>query len=55
MRYPNGKLLLFSLFCKNSLEEREMRNKLEMSETIIVNNNELNNVVENNYDFIIVD
>ena len=55
VRYPNGKLLLFSLFCKNSLEEREMRNKLEMSETIIVNNNELNNVVENNYDFIIVD
>ena len=37
------------------LEEREMRNRLEMAETMVVNNNELNNVVENNYDFIIVD
>ena len=53
--YPDGKIKLYSLYVKNSMELSRLQNK-PISEThTIVKNCEQEVTTENNYDFIVVD
>ena len=52
---PSGKLKLYSIYIKNSLEESKINSKLVSEMHSIVNNCENSVVSENNSDFIVVD
>lgn len=52
---PSGKLKLYSIYIKNSLEESKINSKLVSETHSIVNNCENSVVSENNSDFVIVD
>lgn len=55
LSYPDGKIKLYSLYVKNSMELSRLQNK-PISEThAIVKNCETEVITENNYDFIVVD
>lgn len=51
----NEKLILFSLYVKNSLEEQKLMNKDKSPNHKVNNSIENNIIIENNSDFIIVD
>ena len=55
LTYPEGKLNLFSLYVKNSVELSRLQNKPISDTHTIVKDCEQNVVSENNYDFIVVD
>lgn len=49
------KIKLFSIFCKNTIEQTKLMNKPQTETHEIVNKSEFNAISENNSDFIIVD
>ena len=49
------KIKLFSIFCKNTIEQQKLFNKSVQQSHIIVNKNEFTDNVENKFDFLIVD
>lgn len=51
----NGKIKLFSIFCKNTIEQQKLFNKSTEKTHIIVNKDEIVSGLENNYDFVIAD
>ena len=51
----NGKLKLFSIFCKNTIEQQRLFNKSVKQSHIIVNKSEFTYNAEKNTDFLIVD
>ena len=53
--FRSGNIVLYSLYCKNSMEERLLENKEQANNHTIVNNCEKCVVSEENSDFIIVD
>lgn len=53
--YPSGKIKLYSLYVKNSLEQTRLQNKPLANIHTIINKCENNVVSENNSDFVIVD
>ena len=55
LSFRSGNIVLYSLYCKNSMEERLLENKEQANNHIIVNNCEKCVVSEENSDFIIVD
>ena len=55
LSFRSGNIILYSLYCKNSMEERLLENKEQANNHIIINNCEKCVVSEENSDFIIVD
>ena len=55
VRPINGKLKLFSIFCKNTIEQQRLFNKSVKQSHIIVNKSEFTDNAEKNTDFLIVD
>lgn len=53
--YPNNKIKLYTIYVKNSLEEKKLQNRVVADTHTIVNKCENVVVSENNSDFIIVD
>lgn len=53
--YPNNKIILYTIYIKNSLEEKKLLNRQVAKTHTIVNNCENRVVVQNNYDCVIVD
>lgn len=53
--YPSGKIKLYSIYVKNSLEQTRLLNKSTSSMHTIINKCENNIISENNSDFIVVD
>lgn len=51
----NGKIKLFSIFCRNTIEQKKLLNKNINENHIFVNKDEIMTVDENNFDFIIAD
>lgn len=55
LRFTKNKIKLYSIFVKNSLEEKQLENKPIKEQHMIVNKCKNNVVFENNSDFIVVD
>ena len=55
IRPINGKIKLFSIFCKNTIEQQRLFNKSVKQTHIIVNKSEFTDNAEKNTDFLIVD
>lgn len=55
LSFRSGNIVLYSLYCKNSMEERLLENKEQANNHTIVNNCKKCVVSEENSDFIIVD
>ena len=55
VRAINGKIKLFSIFCKNTIEQQRLFNKSVKQSHIIVNKSEFTDNAEKNTDFLIVD
>ena len=55
LSFRSGNIALYSLYCKNSIEERLLENKEQANNHTIVNNCEKCVVSEENSDFIVVD
>ena len=55
VRFNPEKIKLFSIFCKNTIEQQKLFNKSVQQSHIIVNKNEFTDNVENKFDFLIVD
>lgn len=53
--YPKNKIKLYTIYVKNSLEERKLQNREIASTHTIVNKCEKVVVSENNFDFVVVD
>ena len=55
VRFTNGKLKLFSIFCKNTIEQQKLFNKDRKCSHDVVNKSEFTDTAEKNIDFLIVD
>jgi len=55
IRIKGDKLKLFSIFCKNTIEQPKLFNKVQTDTHEIVNKSEFNDNVENKFAFLIVD
>lgn len=55
IRYKEGYIKLFTLYCKDTMEQRLMDNRELANNHRIVNNCENDAILENNSDFVIVD
>lgn len=53
--YPTNKIKLYTIYIKNSLEEKKLQNRVVADTHTIVNKCENAVVIENNSDFIVVD
>ena len=53
--YPTNKIKLYTIYVKNSLEEKKLQNRVVADTHAIVNKCEKVVVSENNYDFVVVD
>ena len=53
--YPANKIKLYTIYVKNSLEEKKLQNREIANTHTIVNKCENVVVSENNYDFVVVD
>lgn len=55
VNFNKEKIKLFSIFCKNTTEEQRIMNKSYKPSHTILNKSEFTDVVENKFDFIVVD
>lgn len=55
VRFKDDKVKLYSLFCKNTIEEKQLLNKPTTDTHEIVNKDEISATAENNYAFFIAD
>lgn len=55
VNFNKEKIKLFSIFCKNTIEEQRIMNKSCKPSHSILNKSEFTDVVENKFDFIVVD
>lgn len=55
VRFNPEKIKLFSIFCKNTIEQQKLFNKSVQQSHMIVNKSEFTDNVENKFDFLIVD
>lgn len=55
LRFPNNLITLYSIYCKNTIEQRLLERKETAINHRIINNSEINIVSGENSDFIIVD
>lgn len=55
VRFNPEKIKLFSIFCKNTIEQQRLINKDRKYSHEVVNKNEFTNTFEKNIDFVIVD
>lgn len=55
VRYKNNKLILYTLYCKNSQEEKLLNNRLQADNHTIINKCKKYVINENNSDFVLVD
>ena len=55
VRFTNGKIKLFSIFCKNTIEQQRLFNKDRKQFHTVVNKSEFTDNAEKNIDFLIVD
>ena len=51
--FTENKVKLYSIFCKGTMEEKELRNKDCGENHIILNKCEYDNIIENNFDFVL--
>ncbi len=55
VKFNSEKIKLFSIFCKNTIEQQKLFNRTIKQSHIIVNKSEFTDNVENKFDFLIVD
>ena len=55
VNFKSGKIKLFSIFCKNTIEQQKLFSKTIQETHIIVNKDEIMADVENKFDFLIAD
>lgn len=55
VNFNKEKIKLFSIFCKNTTEEQKIMNKSCKPSHTILNKSEFTDIVENKFDFIVVD
>lgn len=53
--FTDNKIKLYSLFCKNTIEEKELRNKENGENHVILNKCEYEAMTENNFSFVVGD
>ena len=55
VKFTSNPLKVYSIYCKNTIEEKQIQNKTQLAKHLIVNKSEINTTFDENFGVIVVD